>query len=309
MSCVELVSIISSDKLRLPGLLYNPDKTTKKVAIWLHGMGDSGIFYSPDWINTIGKSLTDKNIAFLAFNNRGAHNSKTIRILDESLPEDEQRYQGGTYFEKIADCVKDIDGALLFLKEKGFSTFYLLGHSTGANKICAYHDRVKDSPFSKYVLAGPADDSGLYYVDLGKTKFQKALEYAKRLIDENKSLHIMPKYTGMHPFSAQATKDMIDPDGDYNTFPFYETTTERLGHKPLFKEYKKIDRPTLVILGEQDEYTGTAGGAEAALSILKERLPSKVRANSSFELVKEADHSFHGAEPIFAQMVSSWLAD
>jgi len=309
MSCVELINITTSDKLRLPGLLYSPLKPTKKVAIWLHGMGDSGIFYSPDWINTIGKSLTDRNIALLAFNNRGAHNIKTIKILDDSLPEDQQRYQGGTYFEKIADCVQDIDGALLFLKERGFSTFYLLGHSTGANKICAYHARAKDNPFSKYVLAGPADDSGLYYVELGKKKFQRALAYAKRMIKHDKTLHIMPKYTGMYPFSAQAAKDMIDPDGDYNTFPFYETTTERIGHKPLFKEYSKIDRPTLVILGDSDEYTGTAGGAAAALHLLKEYFPKKVLSSSAFKLIEEADHSFHGAEFIFAETVASWLAD
>jgi alpha-beta hydrolase superfamily lysophospholipase len=308
MSCVELINVVSIDKLRLPGLLYSPAKATKKAAIWLHGMGDSGVFYNPPWLNTLGDAITATNIAFLAFNNRGAHNSKSITILDESLPEDQQKYQGGTYFERIADCVQDINGAVSFLKERGFSTLYLLGHSTGANKVCAYHNRTKDNPFAKYVLAGPADDSGLYYAELGEKKFWQVLQYAKRMMAEGKPLHIMPKYTGMYPFSAQAAADIMDPEGDYNTFPFYETTTQRIGHKPLFKEYSGIDRPTLVVLGDQDEYTTTAGGPESALNILKKYLSPKVRADSVFELIKEADHSFRGAEPIFAETVASWLA-
>ncbi|HVA11440.1 MAG TPA: alpha/beta hydrolase, partial [Candidatus Dormibacteraeota bacterium] len=160
MSKLQLVSITSSDKLLLPGLLYTPEQATKQAAIWLHGMGDTGTFYSPARINALGNGLTSKNIALLAFNNRGAHNAKTLRIDDESLPEDQQNYQGGTYYEKIADCVHDIDGAVAFLHKQGFSTLYLLGHSTGANKICAYHARAKHNPFTKYVLASAGDDSG-----------------------------------------------------------------------------------------------------------------------------------------------------
>jgi pimeloyl-ACP methyl ester carboxylesterase len=307
MSRLQLVSITSSDKLRLPGLLYSPAKPTKSVAIWLHGMGDNGIFYNPPRINSLGQSLNAQNIALLAFNNRGAHNSKTLNVVDESLSEDEQSYQGGTYYEKIADCVHDIDGAVAFLKERGFSTFYLLGHSTGANKICAYHARATNNPFSKYVLAGPGDDSGIYYAEFGQKKFRDALDHAKQLIADQKPLHIMPESSGMHPFSAQAAADILDPEGAYNTFPFYETTTMRIGKKPLFEEYRTIDRPTLVVFGDQDEWTTTAGGSEAALKILKKYLPEKVQADSAFQLVNDTDHGFHDHETEFAEMVASWL--
>lgn len=308
MSKLQFVSITSSDKLLLPGLVYTPEQSTKQAAIWLHGMGDTGTFYSPPRINALGNSFTSKNIALLAFNNRGAHNAKTLRIDDESLPEDQRHYQGGTYFEKIADCVHDIDGAVAFLHKQGFSTLYLLGHSTGANKICAYHARAKHNPFSKYVLASPGDDSGEYYAQLGKKKFWQALERAKQLIANNKPLHTMPLASGMHPFSAQAAFDILDPDGAYNTFPYYEETTERIGHKPLFEEYRTFDRPTMVIFGEQDEFIITPGGAARARDILKKYLPTKIQADSAFKLIKGADHSFHDHESEFAEKVASWLA-
>lgn len=302
-----LVSLLATDKVRLPGLLYEPKTPTKKAAIWLHGMGDSGVFYKPELMNALGEALTGQGIALLAFNNRGAHNSKSLKIADESLPEEDRRYQGGTHYELIADCVKDIDGAAKFLADKGYSELYLLGHSTGANKICAYHARAKQNPFKKYVLAGPGDDVGIFFQELGPKRFWQALKYAAKMVDKN-PLHTMPKYTGMYPFSAQSAWDILNPDGDYNTFPFYEALNERIGSKPLFDEYRKINKKTLVIIGKADEYAYTAGDADGALKLFMEHTSNAQLKHTDFVSVREADHSFHDREPEFAQKIRDWLA-
>jgi len=303
---LELVSILATDKLLLPGLLFTPAKPTNKIAIWLHGMGDSAVFYKPALVNALGKELTNKGIALLAFNNRGAHNAKTLKLADEALPEEDRRYQGGTYYEKIADCVKDIDGAVAYVKQHDFSTFYLLGHSNGANKICAYHVRAKHNPFSKYVLAGPGDDTGLMFSELGAKQFWETLNYAARFVKTD-PFHILPKYSGLYAFSAQSAWDIINPDGDYNTFPFYECTAERLGKKRLFDEYQQIDRPTLVIFGENDEYTYTAGGSKPALNLFMKHTSNARLKQTDFTTVPATDHSFHDAETAFAKQVADWL--
>jgi pimeloyl-ACP methyl ester carboxylesterase len=307
MSQLEFVSFLSTDKLKLPGLLYQPPKPTKKAAIWLHGMGDNGVLYWPEMMNALGETLNDQNIALLAFNNRGAHNSKSLHIIDEALPEEDRRYQGGTHYEKIADCVKDIDGAISFLEEREFAEFYLLGHSTGANKICAYQMRKPKNKFSKYVLAGPGDDVGLFFSTLGEKRFWQALKYAAGRADKD-PLHVMPKYTGMYPFSAQAAWDILNPDGAYNTFPYYEATTERLGSKPLFDEYRKIDRKTLVIIGEDDEFAYTASDANGALKLFIEHTSNAQLKQTDFISITGAGHSFHDKEAEFAKKVSDWLA-
>jgi pimeloyl-ACP methyl ester carboxylesterase len=304
---LEFVSLLSTDNLKLPGLLYTPDKATKQAAVWLHGMGDSGAFYNPERINALGRALTDKGIAMLAFNNRGAHNSKSLYIIDESLPEDERRLQLGTHYEVISDSVKDIDGAADFLKAKGYNELYLMGHSTGANKVCVYDAHARHNPFGKYVLAGPGDDTGLFHEELGDKKFWKALEYAKQKVKAGKGEHVMPEYTGMHPFSAQAAADILDPEGNYNTFPLYEATTKRLGKKPLFAEYSKLIKPTLVIYGENDEYTYTGGGTETALAVFRNFTNPAALAYSKFVAVPKTDHGFHGQEELFAKTVASWL--
>lgn len=304
---LQFVSLLATDNVQLPGLLYEPDKPTARVALWLHGMGDSGVFYKPVLINALAEALTQSKTALLAFNNRGAHGSKLLKIADESLPENEQRFQGGTHFETITDCVADIDGAAHFLRQNGFKELYLMGHSSGANKICVYHAARPANPFSKYVLAGPGDDTGLFYNGLGAKRFKRALAYAQEKA-ETSPLHIMPKYTGMHPFSARSALDILDPDGAYNTFPYYEAKHQRLGAKELFKEYRRIDRPVLIIIGGEDEYTSTAGGADAALRLLLQHTSNQQLKQTDGQLVHGADHSFCGQEPVFAARIADWLA-
>jgi alpha-beta hydrolase superfamily lysophospholipase len=299
---LELVTVLSSDKLELPGLLFRPEKETQRAAVWLHGMGDNAVFYKPAEINVLAEALAEKGIAFLAFNNRGAHARKNLKIADESLPEEDRRYQGGMYYERIADCVHDIDGAATFLKDQGFDELYLIGLSTGANKICAYHAHAKQNPFSKYVLAGPGDDTGLMFLELGEKKFWDALKYAGRFL-KTEPFKTMPKYTGMYPYSAQSAWDVLNPDGDYNTFPFYEATHERLGKKPLFEEYKQLDRPTLVVWGEDDEYTDAA----QSLKLLMEHTSNAMLKKTDFALVPNALHNFRGNEAGFGKRVADWL--
>ncbi|MEO7364388.1 MAG: alpha/beta hydrolase [Candidatus Saccharimonadales bacterium] len=299
---LELIQLLSTDNLKLPGLLYTPEKRTKKAAIWLHGMGDNGMFYNPKRINALGQAMTDEGITFLSFNNRGAHDKKTLSVADS-----EDKYQAGTHYELIADCVKDIDGAVQFLKDKKYNELYLVGHSTGANKICVYNQTAAKNPFSKFVLAGPGDDSGLFYTELGKDLFNKALSLSKTRTQQGDGLSIMHEKSGMNPFSAQSTYDILNPNGAYNSFPFYENATERLGTKVLFKEYRQIRIPTLVVYGEEDEYAYTAGSVSDALIALEENTHSSVINSCAFLTIPDTDHGFHGAEDKFAKSIASWL--
>ncbi len=299
---ITFIPFNATDNVTLPGLLYQPSKPTKKATIWLHGMGDNAIFYKPQLINALGKAHCEQGIAFLAFNNRGAHNRKRLKIADDTLPEEDRSYQGGTYYELIEDAPKDIDGAVQFLKDQGYTELYLAGHSSGTNKICVYDAQSKKNPFSKYILAGPGDDTGLFFKSLGEKKYWEALKHAGKLLHEQ-PLHTMPKYTGMYPFSAQSAWDILNPDGGYNTFPYYEHTTERLGTKSLFKEYQAITVPTLVIIGDNDEFIAP----KAALDTFLHYTSSKMIKQHDFELVKGGDHTFHDQEAVFAKQIVDWI--
>ena len=119
----EFIEIKTKDGLTLPGLLCESGRA-KAVAIYLHGNGSSSIFYD---FNTgkqrsLGSALNKKKIAILYLNNRGAHIIKKLKIERRGKM---IRKPYGMAFEKIKECIPDIDGAVSFLKKRGYRKFYL----------------------------------------------------------------------------------------------------------------------------------------------------------------------------------------
>lgn len=302
-----LCHFLSTDNLLLPGLLYESKEKTEKVVIFLHGNGSSSIFYGQD-TNIMGEELTKNGIAYFPFNNRGAH---IIKKLNRIVSEEKERVNMGMAYELIKDCTKDIDGAIAFLKKKGYTTFYLMGESTGANKIVLYHYYQRKNPVSKYILLSGGDDTGLYYEQMGRKKFLLALEKSRKIIKRDppslnlrRAQKIAPKYLSSDGLSYQSLYDTINPDGDYNIFPFNEYMNNlKLSKKPLFKEYKTIDKPTLVIYGEFDEYC--YGDVPRCMDILKKECghPEKF----TFQIIKNTDHGFSKKEQELAEVIIKWL--
>lgn len=314
---LRLISFATSDNLSLPGLLYEPEKKTDKVAIYLHGNGSSSIFYGADEMNLFGESLNRVGVSFFPFNNRGAH---WIKKLNRKVDGEEERALYGMTYELIKECIYDIDGAIGFLKKLEYKTFYLIGGSTGANKIVVYNyyksfdsaQNKEKNPVSKYILLSGGDDTGLYYefeFKKNKKKFFKVLNYCKKKSDQGKGKELVPKYILKEPLiSYQSLYDTINPDGDYNIFPFNEYINNlKLSRKPLFKEFKTVNKPTLVIYGELDEYC--YGNAPRCVEILKKESASR-RTNPklfTFKIIKGADHGFDGKEKELVEAIGDWL--
>jgi len=298
----QLVEIISEDNLILPGLLFETNSSSR-LAIWLHGMGDSGIFYKTKLINSLAEAFNSRHISFLAFNNRGAHNQKYLKNnQDNNKP-----FPGGWTNEIIKDCIYDINGAINLAKKLNYQKLYLIGHSTGANKIVLYnYKNQKNNPFEKYILLGPGDDTGLQALSNEKKYFSN-LELSKKYLAQNRNFKIMPKYSFLYPMSAQSAFDMLNPDGDYNIFPYYEITQHRLGHKKLFQELDSINQPTLIIYGQNDEFITDYGGPKLIEKIIKDNLSTKTLSYIKFKIIKDADHSFHDHEQQLAREISQWI--
>jgi len=290
----------TSDGLNLPGLLYEPDIKTDAVAILLHGNGSSSMFYSPNYGATYAKFLNDKDIAYFPFNNRGAH---IIKKLDKKIGEESVRIKFGCAFELIKDCILDVDGAIDYLKTLGFKTFYLIGSSTGANKICVYNYYKPNNPVSKYILLSGGDDSGIVYSEWGKEKFEEVLKICKEKVDAGKGAELAP-IDLMDIYSYQSIFDILNPDGDYNTFPYFETLNNlKISTKELFREFKSINKPTLVIYGENDEYC--YGRVPEIIELLKSK---SINPNQmTFKSIPGADHGFSEHREEMIQVVANWL--
>lgn len=293
----KLVQIKTADGPILPGLLYEAPRS-KKVAIHLHGNGSTSVFYHDDQRDEQIKALNSKGISFLLFNNRGAHYIKKLDVVKRGKKE---RKRFGMAYEKIKDCIKDIDGVISYLKKLGYRKFYLIGESTGANKICVYHYYKSKNKVSKYVLLGGGDDTGIYYDMLGKEKFSKLLKTSKEKIKKRKGEEIITELLPDDIFSYIGFYDIANPDGDYNVFPFLEVIKKlKLSKKTLFRHFKSINKPTLVIYGEKDEYTW--GDVFKVVNILKEQKPE-----FEYRIIKGADHGFSKKQKELSKTISDWL--
>lgn len=298
------VQFPTRDGLSLPGLLFSPPQT-KKAAIYLHGLGGSA-FYIHEF--TLQEEFYKNNIAFLGFNNRGAEFIKRLTINTFPCHSREggnlytSKYFGAAY-EKIKECIEDIDAAVSFLEQKGYSEFILIGNSTGANKVCVYNYYKPQNKIVKCILIAGGDDTGMLYERLGKEKFYRLLKKARGKIDEGAGEEIICGLLPQQIISYQSFLDVADPDGDYNVFPFYEVINNvSLSHKPLFRHFKSIGKPSLVIYGEFDEYNW--GHTDRLIEILK-----KYQPKFAYEIIPGAGHRFQDKKKELANVIANWLND
>lgn len=291
----QYIQFPTSDGLNLPGLLFSPKQTTK-AAIYLHGFGGSS-FYLHDL--TLEEELNKKNIALLRFNNRGAELIKRLTVEKEN--KEESSYFGAAY-EKIKECVEDIDAAVSFLEQKGYSEFILIGNSTGANKICVYNYYKPQNKINRYILIAGGDDTGHYYASLGRDKFDKLLKKAGEKITNGKGGELVSKLLPGEIISWQVFFDICNPDGDYNIFPFYEMINNiKLSHKPLFRHFQSIKKPSLIVYGELDEYA--YGDANRIVNILK-----KYQPEFTYQIIPSADHRFQEKKKELSDVITNWLS-
>lgn len=289
-----LVRFAAADGVELAGLLYEPRKPSTRAAIWLHGTGGASIF-DASRTNILGDAFTARGVAFFPFNNRGAH---LIRRLRKGT----KRIGGGMAYEVIRDCVHDIDGAIRELRSRGYRDITLIGHSTGANKIAVYDHYRPRNTAKRYILLAGGDDTGLMYEQFGVRKFARVLEKARAMIRERRGDDLAPQAVSPMLMSWRSLYDMLNPDGDYNVFPFLEAIRGvRLGRRKPFRYVAAIRKPTLGIWGEHDEYSyGDVPGCVAALA-------EHVGPSVELAILADADHGFSGQEEALAGLMLEWI--
>lgn len=295
------IELQATDGFLLPGLLFEPKHKTKRAVIVLHGNGSSSVFYPIAKTATYAQYFTAKGVAYLGFNNRGSGYVTKIRKYVRGV---EVEQKAGTAYELIKDCVKDIDGAVDFLRAQGYAELYLLGFSTGANKVCVYNYYKPKNKIAKYILACGGDDSGVFYTELGKKGFLSLLRSAQRKVQRGQGAELVPGGVVGSIYSYQSVVDILNPDGDYNTFPYVDYFGKLgLSQKKLFRHYASIKKPTLVIYGENDEFC--YGRVPDILRVLG--VQAHKSSSHEFVSIPGADHGFTGKEKQLFASITKFL--
>jgi pimeloyl-ACP methyl ester carboxylesterase len=137
---------------------------------------------------------------------------------------------------------------------------------------------------------------------LGGRRFRNALARAKKM---RRSEELAPSSISRLPLSWRSLYDMINPDGDYNIFPFLEVMRGlRLSRKPLFRHVRGIRKPAIAIYGDRDEFC--FGDVSRCVRILADAVGPK--PNFELVVVKNADHAFSGMERELGRLMAEWLS-
>lgn len=282
-----LVSFEATDGVRLSGLLFEPERRSRRAIVFLHGTGGASVF-DQRRTNILADAFTRAGIAYFPFDNRGSQVVRRLRRRGRR-----RHTFGGSAHERIRESVFDIDGAARFLRKRGYRELILVGHSTGANKVAVYdHDR-RRNPFRRYVLLAGGDDTGLLRLQLGPRKFRSALARAR---ERRNSLDLVPSSLSSQPMSWRAFYDMANPDGDYNVFSF----AQRFRSKG-FRYLTRMRKPALFVYGEHDEFF-----PPLAVHALADAIGPK--PNVEFAVIEDADHGFSEREADLAALIFNWLA-
>ena len=270
----ELVRINSIDNIEQPGILYSPNNDTNKIVIHVHGL--NGNFYENRFLDTIAKSYTDNNYAFLTFNNRGRD------FITELLKGDDFTIIGGS-LERFKDCILDIDGIVNWVKNKGYNEIILEGHSYGCNKVLYYYNHKKSDNIKKIFLLAPCDIPSEGKKFLSKEEYDKAKSDSTRLVQEGKESDLID-------FSVMANGKIAAGTYYYDFLPGGENDFIRYvdGVNGKSEILNSIDIPTLIIFGDVDECVLTQ-----PIEIVKEYLTNNIN-DCNIQIIEGADHSYAG---------------
>lgn len=286
-----LVETITKDGLVHQGILSRSSKDTKRALVWVHGL--TGRFYGDvELMNMLADACDKEGMAFASFNNRGHDIIAGLRKVDPNEASGYKHVTMGAGMEVFEECVFDIDAALTFLANQGFTQVILAGHSTGANKVCYYAANVPDPRVIGVVLAGPMSDRLSKHTD--KENYDNNLAVLKDLIDSGRGDALLTK-THWMPITAKRAWSLLSPNTKEDVFNYGDT-------KKILEEFKRISVPKLVVLSENDET------ADRPVADIRKVFDAHAGSTSyKSVMIPDTTHGYDGKKDIFVSEVMSWV--
>lgn len=287
-----LSEITTKDKFIHQGIYFKPQKLVKRALLWIHGL--TSTFYSNiKLVELLTEQCEARGYGLAAFNNRGHDIVTGIKKLNPQEPKGYTRVNGGAGYEVFSGCVYDIEAGIDFLVSQGFSEVILIGHSTGANKVCFYAGKTKHPNLTGVVLASPTSDRLVPTLD--KNKLRKDLKSLQRLINEGKGDELL---TGYHIFPATPKRfvSSFSPDSEEDVFHYGEAN-------PKLTYFSKIKVPLLVLLGSLDESLDRSAKQVVAVFDSHQKSVNYISA-----IIPGALHSYNGKENNVVEIIVRWIS-
>jgi pimeloyl-ACP methyl ester carboxylesterase len=308
MKPLNLVEITTKDKLVHQGIFFRPSpeasdgksshnsetsdgKPAGKAILWVHGL--SGKFYGDvAMVDAFIEICEKKGWAFASFNNRGHDLIASIHKADATQPSGFSYMYGGAGYELFEDCIYDIHAGVDFLVTQGFSEVIVVGHSTGALKVCYSEGNSPHKNIVGVVLAGALSDR--LGPDVDKIGLPVAIQRMEQLIADGKGDDLVTglSFFPMTPkrfvslYKKGSAEDVMDYDAD----------------APSMKAFSAIKKPMLVIISQNDEYL------DRPAEKVKRVFDSAAKSSTyTCVIVPDATHGFDGKEKEVSDLITSWI--
>jgi pimeloyl-ACP methyl ester carboxylesterase len=257
----------------------------------VHVHGWDGNFYENRLIDHAARVAVSLGLGFFTFNNRG-HDY----IADLLRPARRDYVQLGGVYERLADCVPDINAALSYLRRRGYRRFVLQGHSHGAIKAAYFLARTLDPRVAGLVLLSPSDDLTWAQTLMG-SRFGPALAQARRLVRSGRDRQLMPADLFPYPVSAGTFLDCFAPDSITGMFNLSRTV------RKSFPELGGVRVPMLLVVGTKEE----AFSLTPAEFVAGVRQAATGTRSFTGHVLEGAPHNYLGHEKPLAAVLRRWL--
>jgi pimeloyl-ACP methyl ester carboxylesterase len=284
-----VMRIVTPKQYLLDGLWFGADHP-KTAIIFIHGLGSSA-FAHHDYL----VPLAGRDTAVLYFSNRGHDGIAGVKRVKSSTRKGYVYEQAGMAHEIFTDCADDIQGAVNLLLSRRARRIYLVGHSTGCQKI-AWHLSQRGTPhqIAGAVLLCPISDyASAHHEDEPKRK--KAEVVARKLIRRKRPHELLPADLWRGPIDAQRFLSLYTPDSKEGIFTYAQP-----GKIP--RTLQKVKTPLLVVFAGVDEYRDRDTSEMAGW--FRDNLRSQ---HAEIEIIPGALHGFNGQESKVTARVRRWI--
>lgn len=298
---VRLITTKTSDGYILDGFVARPqsgDVDRRACVVHVHGL--AGNFYENSFLRALARELPARGYSFVSGNLRG--HDYLADVLRESKRARSYDRLGGAHDSQIGSEA-DIRAWTRAGMGTGCKHFVLQGHSLGCAKILSFLSRAEHAfpSLAGVVLLAPSDDLGVVREEIGPSRYGTICRKAAKLVKAGAGDTILlPDPIPGYPLSASTFLDLLGPDGICSLLRVERGHLSDMGKRVV----GNLGVPILTIFGSRDTTTkaGPLGQAKAITDVAED-------GKSRYAIVKNAPHSFVGAERRVARLVGGWVAD
>lgn len=296
---VEKIFFKATDGVKLFGILHTPEMGARDVIIATHGIASNCLGERDD---QLARYLTGRGVAYFIYNNRG--NGFVTKLNKETKEHEIVPVMGGAVYEDILDSYHDIKGAINKMMNIGFEKIHLQGHSLGATKTVYAYNEMKNQKDKKQLerinsiillsLVDLPNTFKMFGDKSGVTK-EQAVEYAEKLVSENRGTEIMNSNPNVYPISA-------------NTFLRYFKNNEKIN----FAQYTNRDFNYDVLNSFEVPVLMRWGNINELIQLpadeLAKMMNEKIKVNKKdIKYIDGADHSYSTKVSILANEIYAFI--